>query len=105
MDEFISLTIRGHAGESEADFKARLSRFWTHMLRAFKDDFEKVYAEATAFENVGPCQTRQYLIQEEIVELLERELLGAGLDFSPIDRAESFSRYEAVPPDWMQIEH
>jgi hypothetical protein len=105
MDEFLSLTICSRDGESEADFKARLSRFWTHMLRQFKDDFEKVYAEASAFDHAGGCRTRQYLIEEEVVSLLERELRGAELDFQPIDRDDTYSRYEAIPPDWMQIEH
>lgn len=105
MDEFLCLTIRSLPGESEADFASRLSRFWTHMLRRFKAEFEMVYAEATAFEATGGCLTRRYLIREEVVPLLERELTTASIDFAAIDPDDGYSKYEAVPPEWMPIEH
>lgn len=105
MDEFLCLTLLSRPGESEADFKARLSHFWTHMLRNFQADFEKVYAEMTAFEMEGDCRARKYLIQEEVVEILQRELTTAGLDFTAIDPADCYTKYEAVAPEWMQIEH
>jgi hypothetical protein len=92
-------------GESEADFAARLSRFWTHMLRNFKADFEKVYAETTEFEEQDDRLGRQYLAETGVVDLLEKEFQKAGLDYEPIDREEVYSKYEAVPPEWMQIEH
>ena len=92
-------------GESQADFASRLSRFWTHMLRARKPDFEKVYAETTTFDEVGGRWSRQYLAALDVVDVVEAELRAAGLDFEPIDRDELYSRYEAVSPEWMQIEH
>ena len=49
MDEYACITVQSKPGESQADFSARLSRFWTHMLRNRKGDFEKVYAETTKF--------------------------------------------------------
>jgi hypothetical protein len=105
LDDYVCITVVSAPGENEAAFAARLSRFWTHMLRNYKSDFEKVYAETTAFEEQGGCLSRQYLAQEKVVSLLERELQAAGLAFEPIDREEVFSKYEAVPPEWMQIEH
>jgi hypothetical protein len=105
MDEFVCLTVISQPGECEADFSARLSRFWTHMLRTRKDDFEKVYAEATMFERGEGKLKRHYLIEPEVAPLMEQELRGAEIDFQPIDLDETFSRYEAVRPDWMQIEH
>jgi hypothetical protein len=105
VDEYVCITVRSRPGEGDADFSARLSRFWTHMLRNHKADFERVYAETTSFAQDADRRTRQYLAEEGVVGLLEREMQAAGLDHAPIDRDEVFSRYEAVPPEWMQIEH
>ncbi len=49
MDEYVCLTLLSHPGETRADFSARLSRFWTHLLRTQPEDFLKVYAETTGF--------------------------------------------------------
>jgi hypothetical protein len=105
VDEYVCITVLSRPGESEADFSARLSRFWTHMLRTRKPDFERVYAETTEFEDQGGRLARQYLAELAVAGVVEGELRTAGLDFEPIDREELFSRYEAVPPEWMQIEH
>lgn len=105
MEEYICITVLSQPGESQANFSARLSRFWTGMLRRRKDDFEKVYAETTQFEESDDGWSRQYLVEAEVVEVLEAELQAADLDFEPIDGDERFSRYEAAPPEWMQIEH
>jgi hypothetical protein len=40
-----------------------------------------------------------------VAELLERELAAAGVEHAPIDRDDVYTKYEAVPPEWMQIEH
>jgi hypothetical protein len=105
LDEFICLAVVSQPGESQAAFASRLSRFWTHMLRNFKSDFEKVYAETTAFEEEAGRLSRKYLAGDEVISLLERELPSAGLDHELVDRDDRYSRYEAVAPDWMQIEH
>lgn len=105
MDEYVCITVVSKPGESEADFSSRLSGFWTHMLRTRKPDFEKVYAETTEFEDQGGRWSRQYLAELAVADVVEGELHAAGLDFEPLDRDEIFSRYEAVPPEWMQIEH
>jgi hypothetical protein len=103
--DYLCLTVLSNAGESRVDFSNRLSRFWTHMLRNFKADFEKVYAETTEFELAGDCLSRMYLFHEDVIVRLETELQAAGLTHEPIDRDEVYSKYEAVPPEWMQIEH
>lgn len=105
MDEFVSLITVSRAGEDCADFGARLTLFWTHMLRNFQDEFELVYAEATQFGQRGDRWTRQYLAGDAVLDLLEREMSAHSIDYDAIDRDETFSRYEAVGPDWMQIEH
>jgi hypothetical protein len=105
VDEYLCVTVRSRPGEAEADFKARLSSFWTHMLRTRQADFEKVYAETTRFEPDGDRLTRKYLVEGSVATLLERELAAAGVEHAPIDRDDVYTKYEAVPPEWMQIEH
>jgi hypothetical protein len=75
------------------------------MLRSFKRQFEKVYAETTEFEDQDGRLSRQYLAQSDVIDLLEKEFGAAGLEYEPIDRDEVYSKYEAVPPEWMQIGH
>ena len=99
------MTVRSGDGEGEAEFSARLSRFWTHMLRTRADDFEKVYAETTEFEETGGRLTRKYAVRDEVVGLLEREMAAAGVEHEAVDRDDTYSRYETVAPEWMQIEH
>lgn len=105
MDEFVCVTVISQPGEAQSDFAARLSQFWTHMLRSRPDDFEKVYAEATGFEQAGDLQKRQYLVEPGVVPVLEQEMRAAGLNHEPIDMDDLYSKYEAVAPDWWQIEH
>jgi len=105
LDEFVCITVLSAPSESQADFSTRLSYFWTLMLRAYKADFEKVYAEKTAFEQKGDRLTRQYLVCDEVVALLEIQFAKAMVDYEPIDREDAYSKYEAVAPEWMQIEH
>jgi hypothetical protein len=105
LHDYLCLTVFSQPGESQADFSNRLSRFWTHMLRNFKTDFEKVYAETSQFETAGERLSRMYLFQEEVTDRLEAELQAAGIVYEPIDRDEVYSKYEAVPPEWMQVEH
>jgi hypothetical protein len=105
VDEFVCITVRSAPGESEPDFSARLSRFWTHMLRTRLADFEKVYAETTRFESSGGCRNRRYAVEDSVVEILEGELARAGLQHEPVDRDDVYSKYETVAPEWMQIEH
>lgn len=105
MDEFVCVTVLARPGEDEAEFSARLSRFWTHMLRDYKADFERVYAETTEFEEVDGVLSRKYLAEEGVLDLLEREMKAHDVAFAPIDRDEVYTKYEAVAPEWMQIEH
>ena len=105
MDEYLCLTLVGKPGEPESEFKARLTAFWTHMLRNRPDDYERVYAEATAFGSSGDRPTRQYMAEAGVVGALTAELAAAGVDFEPVDEDDTYSKYEASSPDWFQIEH
>ena len=105
MDDYLCITVVSESHESQPDFSARLSHFWTHMLRTHPAEFEKVYAETTAFGSTDDHVTRQYLVEQGVVDLLEREFDSAGLRYEPIDRDDGYSKFEAAPPDWMWIEH
>jgi hypothetical protein len=105
VEEYVCVTLLGRAGEAEAAFSARLSAFWTGLLRRRPGDFEKVYAEATAFERRGDRPARQYLVCEEAVAVVRDEADAAGLEHAPVGPDDVLTRYEAVAPDWMQIEH
>jgi hypothetical protein len=104
-DDYLCLTIRSRHDESEPNFKARLSAFWTLMLRNHPADFERVYAETVKFERQGEQLSRQYLVEAGVTGILEIELRSAGIEFEPIDPDEVYSKYEATPPEWMWIEH
>jgi len=105
MDDYLCITVMSLPGEGKADFAARLSEFWTHMLRNHKEDFQKVYAETTAFGTQGESVTRQYLVEAEVVDVLEREFAAGRIGHVPVDRDDTYSKFEATPPDWMWIEH
>jgi hypothetical protein len=105
MDDYVCVTVLSRPGESAADFGARLSRLWTQMLRSRKADFERVYAETTQFETHGNRLMRKYLAEAIVIPILEAELSAVGIEHEPIDADDRYSKYEASPPDWMQIEH
>jgi hypothetical protein len=105
VDEYLCITVVSRPDEGQPEFSGRLSQFWTHMLRTHPDEFEKVYAETVKFESAGGRLSRQYLVEGAVADLLEREFAAAGLGHEPIDRDDTYSKYEAVPPAWMWIEH
>ncbi|QVL32414.1 hypothetical protein KIH39_00400 [Telmatocola sphagniphila] len=105
MTDYLNVHIRSKAGESEADFKSRLSELWTHLLRNHESEFEKVYAEASKFGRAGDRLVRQYLFEAEIQEFLESQLKEKQFEYEAIDPDDIYTKYEASPPDWFQIEH
>jgi hypothetical protein len=105
VTEYLCLNILGNEGESEANLKSRLTAFWTHMIRNRPDDYERVYAEATRFGRTSGRASRQYMVEADSIDVLIAELTAAGLAFAPLDRDDTYSKYEATSPDWFQIEH
>ena len=105
LDEYLCLTLVSEPGEPEADFKARLTAFWTRMLRTRPDDYEKVYAEATKFGVENGRRTRQYLVEAVAADAVAAESAADGLGHEPPDPDDLYSKYEATPPDWFWIEH
>ena len=105
MDEYLCVTLVGKPGETEAAFKSRLTEFWSHYLRAKPDDYERVYAEATAFERAAEAPARRYMVAVDGVPPLTSELTTAGVGFEPVDSDDSYTKYEATGSEWFQIEH
>ena len=105
MDDYCCLTVLSRPGESREAFNKRLIDFWTTMLRSRESDYERVYAEASSFKQQADRISREYLLESGVVDVLESELKTAGLDHDEVDRDELFSKYEASPPDWFQLEH
>ncbi len=105
MTEYVCLTLIAAAGETEAEFKARLTAFWTHLLRKKPDDYARVYAESTRFTESGGTVARQYMVELDAVDTVTAALTGQGVAFVPVDVADTYSKYEATSPDWFQIEH
>lgn len=105
MEEYLCLTLLAGPGESESDFKSRLSTFWTHMLRQHEALFEKVYAETSAFEWKGACLSRKYLVEAPAIAELASVCRSREMAHEPVDRDETYSKFEAAPPEWFWIEH
>ncbi|HXD85827.1 MAG TPA: hypothetical protein VN641_04995 [Urbifossiella sp.] len=103
--DYLCLTILSRDGETEGEFKSRLSAFWTRMLREQPADFEKVYAEAVEFERRAERLGRRYLLEAPAAEALVAALAGAAIEHLPIDADDVYSKYEAAPPEWFWIEH
>lgn len=99
------ITVAGNADEGEAAFKARLTAFWTHMLRNRPDDYERVYAEATRFGTGGGRVSRQYMVEAGAADAVVAELTANGIGSEPVDPDDTYTKYEAASPDWFQIEH
>ena len=103
--EFACVTVIGNSGEPEAAFKARLVAFWSDYLRTKPDDYERVFAEASAFETADDRVTRQYMVEADGAATLTESLTNHGLAFAPVDADDLYTKYEAAPPDWFQLDH
>ena len=105
MTEYLRLTLHGRPGEPEAAFKGRLVEFWTHMLRTQPDLYERVYAEATAFEPAGDGVGRDYMVEPGAADAVVAVAAACELDCAAVDPDDLYSRNEASGRDWFQIPH
>jgi hypothetical protein len=105
MTEYLCLTLLSKPAESENAFKSRLASFWTQLLRTRPDDYKKVYAEATKFAMSEGQVSRQYMIEVAGLDLLIKDLIANAISFAPVERDDTYSKYEATSPDWFQIPH
>lgn len=105
MNDYLCLTVLSRYGEAEPEFKRRLSEFWSGVLRSRPEEFEKVYAEAVAFDRHGEHLGRRYLIEADAAAALAADAFRGGFEHLPVDEDDAYSKYEAAPPEWFWIEH
>jgi hypothetical protein len=105
VDEYVCVTLIAAAGEPEKAFQSRLTRFWSRFLRARPEDYARVLAESARFGTVDGRVSRQYMVGNEAVDALLEALQGDGIDSVPVDRDDTYSKYEAASPDWFQVPH
>lgn len=105
MTEYLCLTLLSQPSEPDSAFKARLAAFWTVLLRTRPDDYLKVYAEASKFCTAEDRVSRQYMVEVAGVDKLLDDLSAHGIEFEPVERDDTYSKYEATSPDWFQIPH
>jgi len=75
------------------------------MLRQNLEEFEKVYAECSEFENHAGILSRKYAILPELAGPLKTKLVNERIHVLDIDIEDFYSPYEITAPEWMQIEH
>lgn len=105
MDEFLCLTLLGTAGESEPVFKARLTAFWTTLLRGRPDVYDAVFAEARAFGSEAGRVSRAYMIEATAAPTVREAASAAGVDSLELDEDDVYTKYEASGSDWFQLAH
>jgi hypothetical protein len=105
LTEYVCLTLLAEPGEAEPAFKARLTAFWTHVLRTAPDDYERVYAEATRFAATGGRVSRQYMVECDAADAVAALATTSGVACAPVDPDDTYTKYEAASPDWFQLDH
>lgn len=103
--EYLCLTVLAGPGEAEPAFKARLTTFWTHLLRTAPDTYDAVYAEAKAFETTDGRVSRAYMVEAGAAGAVLRALEATGLTAVPPDPDDTYTKYEASGSDWFQLAH
>jgi hypothetical protein len=104
-NEYLCLTLVANASEAEAAFKARLTVFWTYLLRTAPDTYEAVFAEAKAFGVTGGRAAREYMVEANAAEAVSAALTANGIATLPLDPDDVYSKYEASGSEWFQIPH
>jgi hypothetical protein len=105
VEEYLCLTIRSKEGETAQAFKSRIISFWSDLCKKQPDLFESVYAETSDFEHDGGSFTRKYLVEVDSATEVFEIMNAGGLQPGPMDTEDVYSKYEAKPPEWFQIEH
>ena len=103
--EYLCLTLRADAGESEAAFASRLTAFWSHLIRAQPDVYAAVYAEATHFGTTDGRVSRAYMVEASVAKAVEAALATNGVAMQPLDADDTYTKYEASGSEWFQISH
>ncbi|QJW93590.1 hypothetical protein [Frigoriglobus tundricola] len=105
MTEYLCLTLLARADEPEDAFKARLTAFWTHLLRTQPDTYDAVFAEAKAFDTTDGRTSRAYMVGADAIDAVTQALTANGVDAAPVDADDVYTKYEASASEWFQIAH
>ncbi len=105
MSEYLCLTLMAEAGETESAFKARLTAFWSHVIRTLPDTYEAVYAEAKHFDSTDGRVSRQYMVEVDATTAVTEALTQQGIATAPVDADDIYTKYEASGSEWFQIDH
>jgi hypothetical protein len=103
--EYLCLTLLANAGESEAAFKSRLTAFWTHLLRTRPDTYNAVFAEAKDFDTASGRVSRAYMVEADAADVVVAALAANSADVLPLDRDDTYTKYEVSGSEWFQIPH
>lgn len=103
--EYLCLTLLARPDEPEAAFKSRLTAFWSHLIRAQPDTYAAVYAEATHFGTTDGGVSRQYMVEADVAEEVMIALIAAGIEATPPDPDDTYTKYEASGSEWFQLAH
>lgn len=103
--EYLCLTLLATPDETEAAFKSRLTAAWTQLLRAAKDTYDAVYAEARAFELTDGRVSRAYIVAADAAEAVAAALAASGVAALVLDSNDVYTKYEASGSEWFQIAH
>ncbi len=105
MTEYLCLTLLARAEEAEDAFKARLTAFWTHVIRTQPDTYDAVFAEAKAFDTTDGRRSRAYMVETSAIDAVTQALAANGVDCAPLDTDDVYTKYEASGSEWFQIAH
>lgn len=100
-----TLGILSMPKETEDDFRKRLTRFWTSLLRNQPDIYEDVYAEARHFGQIETRVSRHYIVNAYATDTLIDHLTLDGLESLPPEVLAEGSLPSAPSPDWVILAH
>jgi hypothetical protein len=103
--EYLCLTLLANPGEPEAAFKARLTAFWTLLLRTQPDTYKAVFAEAKHFDTTDGRPSRAYMVEVGVVDAVVAALVASGVSALVPDPDDTYTKYEASGSEWFQIPH
>src|SRR4051794_26378020 len=103
--DYLCLTLLAPAGESEPAFKARLTAFWTHLIRTQKATYDAVFAEAKEFGTTDGRVSRAYMVEAGAAQAVLDALASNGIEALPLDPDDTYTKYEASGSEWFQIPH
>ena len=104
--EYLCLTLLANAGESEAAFKSRLTAFWTHSVpprgRILTTPCSPRRKTSTPY--LAVCRVRP-MVEADAADVVVAALAANSGDVLPLDRDDTYTKYEVSGSEWFQIPH